>query len=135
MEVRGGLFLTSSPLHSRMSKRLSFPPHICLVEGGQLSAYSLSKGQVHELMPLPARNASGQTLAAQKLVHSQKRNACLIFFQSSPGQCGTLLEQCMAPCQSTAVHEQSLCRAGFVQPAGMLHERLHASQTGSLRGD
>ncbi|CAK0749293.1 hypothetical protein CVIRNUC_001899 [Coccomyxa viridis] len=87
--------ITAAASHSRlsfwsgpqtgMSKRLSFPPHICLVEGGQLSAYSLSKGQVHELMPLPARNASGQTLAAQKLVHSQKRNACLIFFQSSPG--------------------------------------------------
>ena len=93
-EERGGNFLTSSPLHSRMSKRLSFPPHICLVEGGQLSAYSLSKGQVHELMPLPARNSSGQTLAAQKLVHSQKKDACLIFFQSSPGQSGTLSKLC-----------------------------------------
>ena len=113
MEERGGVFLTSSPLHSRMSKRLSFPPHICLVEGGQLSAYSLSKGQVHELMPLPARNVSGQTLAAQKLVHSQKRNACLIFFQSSPGQCGTLSVQCMTPsraslCISKASAEQAV---------------------------
>ena len=69
-----------------MSSKLGFPPHICLVEGGQLSAYSLSKGQVHELAPLPTKTSSGQTLAAQKLVHSQKQNACLVFFQSSPGQ-------------------------------------------------
>ena len=58
---------------------------MCLVEGGQLSAYSLSKGHVHELAPLPTKTSSGQALAAQKLVHSQKKNACLIFFQSSPG--------------------------------------------------
>ena len=70
----------------RVSKRLGFPAHICLVEGGQLSAYSLSKGHVHDLAQLPAKTASGQALAAQKLVHSQKKNACLIFFQSSPGR-------------------------------------------------
>jgi hypothetical protein len=41
---------------------------------------------VHELAPLPSKTSSGQTLATQKLVHSQKQNACLVFFQSSPGQ-------------------------------------------------
>lgn len=87
-----------------MSSKLGFPPHICLVEGGQLSAYSLSKGQVHELAPLPTKTSSGQTLAAQKLVHSQKQSACLVFFQSSPGQ------QHLAPSSLTTINEHtSLC--------------------------
>lgn len=87
-----------------MSSKLGFPPHICLVDGGQLSAYSLSKGQVHELAPLPTKTSSGQTLAAQKLVHSQKQNACLVFFQSSPGQ------QHLAPSSLTMINERtSLC--------------------------
>ncbi|CAL5222539.1 g4916 [Coccomyxa viridis] len=87
--------ITIAPSHSQLSfwsgpeigvsKRLGFPAHICLVEGGQLSAYSLSRGQVHELAPLPTKTSSGQALAAQKVVHSHKKNACLIFFQSSPG--------------------------------------------------
>lgn len=71
-----------------MSKRLSFKPHVYLLEGGQLTAYNVSTGQVAEVAQLPSKGASGQALSARRLVCSTKRDACLVFFlaTSAAGQ-------------------------------------------------
>lgn len=89
-----------------MSKRLAFPPRICLLDGGQLAAYGTAKGQVHELAQLPPKGTAGQALSPRRLVASAKTGACLVFFlvTSAAGTCpGT---PALAPCAVC-----SACRA------------------------
>lgn len=53
-----------------------------LLEGGQLAAYDISKGQVVDVAQLLQKASAGHALSTRRLVSSTKRDACLVFFQS-----------------------------------------------------